>query len=286
MQLIFVSGLSGSGKTVALHMLEDLGFYCIDNIPAGLLHTFVKHTVKSEDPVFNRTAVGIDARNRLTDVSKIPELFARLRELKIEHKVVFLHADESELLTRYSETRRKHPLSRDGMGLREALVAERELMDPISREAHYIIDTTDVSVHDLRELVRIRVANEHTSKLTLQVVSFGFKNGVPGDADFVFDVRFLPNPYWDKNLRAYTGKDKPVIDFFDAQAKVGERISDIIGLLEGWLPDFEANNRSYLTVAIGCTGGQHRSVYVANKLAQHFSEKYGRISCRHSALNS
>lgn len=284
-QLIFVSGLSGSGKTVALHMLEDLGFYCMDNIPAGLLQTFVKHTIDAEDPVFEKTAVGIDARNRASDISRVPDLFARLRELNIAHTVIFLHADRGELLTRYSETRRKHPLSRRGIGLREALDAERELLDPISREAHHTIDTSGMSVHDLRELVRSRVAEESSSKLTLQVGSFGFKNGVPADADFVFDVRFLPNPYWDKHLRAYNGKDKPVIDFLKSQDTVGERIDDIIQLLEKWLPDFEANNRSYLTVAIGCTGGQHRSVYVADRLAEYFSSKYDRVSCRHSALN-
>lgn len=284
-QLIFVSGLSGSGKTVALHMLEDLGFYCIDNIPAGLLQTFVKHTIDADDPVFEKTAVGIDARNRPADISRIPDLFARLRELNIEHKVIFLHAGESELLTRYSETRRKHPLSRDGMGLREALVAERELLDPISREAHHIIDTTSTSVHDLREIVRSRVADEASSKLTLQFQSFGFKNGVPTDADFMFDVRFLPNPYWDKNLRAFTGKDEAVIKFMRSQEKVGERIQDIIDLLEKWLPDFEDNNRSYLTVAVGCTGGQHRSVYVADRLTEYFRETYGKVSCRHSALS-
>ncbi len=285
-QLIFVSGLSGSGKTVALHMLEDLGFYCMDNIPAGLLQTVVKHTIDAEDPVFDKTAVGIDARNRATDISSVPALFARLRELNIEHKVIFLHAREAELLTRYSETRRKHPLSRGGIGLREALVAERELLDPVSREAHHIIDTTGTSVHDLREIVRSRVAGETSSKLTLQFQSFGFKNGMPSDADFVFDVRFLPNPYWDKKLREYTGKDTPVIEFLQSQEKVGERIQDIIDLLEKWLPDFEANNRSYLTVAVGCTGGQHRSVYVADRLTEYFAEKYDRVSCRHSALST
>lgn len=284
-QLIFVSGLSGSGKTVALHMLEDLGFYCIDNIPAGLLHTFVKHTIDADDPVFDKTAVGIDARNRASDISRVPDLFARLRELEIEHTVIFLHAGEAELLTRYSETRRKHPLSRRGIGLREALVAERELLDPISREAHHTIDTGGMSVHDLRELVRSRVAKETSPKLTLQIGSFGFKNGVPTDADFVFDVRFLPNPYWDKNLRAFNGKDQPVVEFLQSQEMVAERIDDIIQLLEKWLPDFEANNRSYLTVAIGCTGGQHRSVYVADQLARYFSARYERVSCRHSALS-
>lgn len=285
MQLIFVSGLSGSGKTVALHMLEDLGFYCIDNIPAGLLRTFVKHAVDADDKAFDKTAVGIDARNRPTDISKVPELFSRLREANIAHTVIFLHAGEAELLTRYSETRRKHPLSRDGIGLREALVAERELLDPVSREAHHIIDTTATSVHELREIVRSRVAQETSSKLTLQIGSFGFKNGVPSDADFVFDVRFLPNPYWDKNLRAFTGKDSAVVDFFDKEAMVAEKINDIVRLLESWLPDFEANNRSYLTVAVGCTGGQHRSVYVADKLTEHFRKKFPRVSCRHSGLN-
>lgn len=284
MQLIFVSGISGSGKTVALHMLEDLGFYCIDNIPAGLLQTFVKHTVDTDDPAFNKTAVGIDARNRPADISTVPALFARLRDLQIEHQVIFLHASEDELLTRYSETRRKHPLSRNGISLRDALTEERELLEPISREATLIINTTGLGVHELRDMVRLRVAGESSGKLSLQIGSFGFKNGLPGDADFVFDVRFLPNPYWDKNLRNFTGRDAPVKKFFDGQPEISERIREIADLLEKWLPFFEANNRSYLTVAIGCTGGQHRSVYVAEKLAEHFEHSHPRVSCRHSAI--
>jgi len=170
--------------------------------------------------------------------------------------------------------------------LRDALAAERKLLEPVSRVANYIIDTSGISVHELREIVRLRVAEESAGKLTLQIGSFGFKNGVPSDADFVFDVRFLPNPYWDKNLRAFTGQDQAVREFFDGQPKVTERIEDIIQLLEKWLPDFESNNRGYLTVAIGCTGGQHRSVYVAEKLAEYFAARYPRVSCRHSAIKT
>jgi len=267
-----------------LHMLEDLGYYCIDNIPAGLLQTFVKYSVDADDPAFSKTAVGIDARNLPADISTVPDLFVRLRKLGIEHKIIFLHASEDELLTRYSETRRKHPLSRDGVSLRDALVAERELLEPISNEAHFIIDTTGQSIHELRDMVRLRVAGESSGKLALQINSFGFKNGVPGDADFVFDVRFLPNPYWDESLRSFTGRDTPVKKFFESQTEVPECISDIIVLLEKWLPFFENNNRSYLTIAIGCTGGQHRSVYVAEKLAEHFQGLFPRVSCRHSAI--
>lgn len=286
MRLIFVSGLSGSGKSVALQMLEDLGYYCIDNIPAGLLRTFVSHAVDADDPVFVKTAIGIDARNRPADIAVVPELFEQLRRSGIAFEVIFLHADVDVLFNRYRNTRRKHPLSHGGMSLPDAITQETELLDAVSRDADYIIDSSSTSVHELRELIRARVAREddETHGMALQIESFGFKNGMPDDADFVFDVRCLPNPHWEQSLREMSGLDEPVIRYLDSQEDAIAMFNDIVDLLTRWLPKFAANDRSYLTIAIGCTGGQHRSVYMANKLAKHFSALYPNVDCRHTAL--
>ena len=286
MRLLFVTGLSGSGKTVALQMLEDLNYYCIDNIPAGLLRTFVAHAVDAEDPAFDRTAIGIDARNRSADILAVPALFQKLRSLSIAFEVIYLHADLDVLLSRYRESRRKHPLTRSGKSLPDAIAEEKALLDPIAREADYVIDSSQTSVHDLRDLIRARVAHGDSDPraMALQFESFGFKNGMPGDADFVFDVRCLPNPYWEQHLRPLTGRDQPVIEYLDAQSDVNEMCNDIIAFLERWLPRFAANNRSYLTVAIGCTGGQHRSVHMANRLARYFSTIYPNVACRHTSV--
>ena len=286
MQLIFVSGLSGAGKTVALQMLEDLGFYCIDNIPAGLLRTFVRHAVEAKDSAFARTAVGIDARNRSSDIDAVPQLFEKLRSLDIDFDVIFIHADVDVLLSRYRETRRKHPLSGAGRDLRDAIAEETAILDPVAREADYVIDSSRTSVHELRELIRARVDRDTDSGrgMSLQIESFGFKSGIPGDADFVFDVRCLPNPHWEKSLRELSGLDQPVVDFLDAQEDANRMYDDIVRFLEDWLPRFAANNRSYLTIAIGCTGGQHRSVYMTQRLARHFADKVPNVICRHTAL--
>ncbi len=286
MQLIFVSGLSGAGKTVALQMLEDLGFYCIDNIPAGLLRTFVRHAVEAKDSAFARTAVGIDARNRSSDIDAVPQLFEKLRSLDIDFDVIFIHADVDVLLSRYRETRRKHPLSGAGRDLRDAIAEETAILDPVAREADYVIDSSRTSVHELRELIRARVDRDTDSGrgMSLQIESFGFKSGIPGDADFVFDVRCLPNPHWEKSLRELSGLDQPVVDFLDAQEDANRMYDDIVAFLQDWLPRFAANNRSYLTIAIGCTGGQHRSVYMTQRLARHFADKVPNVICRHTAL--
>lgn len=284
MRLIIVSGLSGSGKSVALHMLEDLDFYCIDNIPAALLKPFLSHTVRSSEPAYARTAIGLDARNRPSEIATVPTLVQELRRGGIACEVLFLHADDDALLNRYGETRRKHPLSRDGVSLREAIAAERRLLEPVTDSADLVIDTTRMSMHDLRELVRKRVEQRIEGRLSIMFESFGYKHGIPGDADFVFDARALPNPYWEPALRQLTGRDPEVIRFLESHPDVARLIEEIARFIEGRIPEFQRSNRSYLTVAIGCTGGQHRSVYIADRLAELFRCNHPHVMVRHNAL--
>ncbi|HZF17287.1 MAG TPA: RNase adapter RapZ [Steroidobacteraceae bacterium] len=284
MRLIIVSGLSGSGKSVALHMLEDLDFYCIDNIPAALLKPFISHTVHASEADYSRAAVGLDARNATSEIASVPTIVGELRRSGITCEVLFLQASDEELLNRFGETRRKHPMSRDGVSLREAIAAERRLLEPVTDAADLVIDTTRMSVHELRELLRKRVEQRSEGRLSIMFESFGFKHGIPGDADFVFDVRSLPNPYWEPTLRAQTGRDAQVIAFLESNAAVQRMIDDISGFLDKWIPEYQRTNRSYLTVAIGCTGGQHRSVYITDRLAAHFATKFCHVLARHNAL--
>ena len=272
MRLVFVSGLSGSGKSVALHMLEDLDFYCVDNIPAALLKPFISHTVQSNDPVYRRTAVGLDARNTAAEIATVPTLIDELKRSGINCELIYLVANDDELLRRFAETRRKHPLSRNGESLREAIALERVLLEPI------------IGVHDLRELMRRRVENRQHSRMSIQFESFGFKYGIPGDADFVFDARTLPNPYWDAALRGLTGRDPDVVRFLERHEGVPRLIHDIESFIEGRIPEYQASNRRYLTVAVGCTGGRHRSVYIVEQLATLFAAKYNNVTARHSSL--
>jgi UPF0042 nucleotide-binding protein len=284
MRLVVVSGLSGSGKSVALNMLEDLGWFCIDNIPAVLLQGLVSHALQDEEPVYRRLAVGLDARNRPGDIDAIPQLLADLRRSGIRCEEIYLHAEDETLLRRFAETRRRHPLVNDRTGLADAIAAERKLLLPLADAADLVVDTTTMSVHRLREIVRQRVEERRGSRLSVMFESFGYKSGIPGDADFVFDTRTLPNPYWDAALRPLTGKDAPVRDFLEASPEVLRLFDDIVRFVEARIPEYERNNRGYLTVAIGCTGGQHRSVYMAEKLAAHFSSRHPQILVRHSAL--
>ncbi|MBA3563883.1 MAG: RNase adapter RapZ [Gammaproteobacteria bacterium] len=286
MRLIIVSGLSGSGKSVALHMLEDLDFYCIDNIPAALLTSVISEIIATRDHTYDLTAVGVDARNRPTDIDAVPQLVEKLRTDGVQCEVLFLHADDNILLKRYSETRRKHPLSGRRLSLREAIARERQVLAPIRETADLIIDTTRTSVHDLRDAVRSRIEQRAEGKLSLLFESFGYKHGIPSDADFVFDVRCLPNPYWDLALRPWSGKDAPVTDYLEQQLDVRAMLADITAFLDAWIPAFKRSNRSYLTVALGCTGGQHRSVYIVERLAAHFSASYDHVLTRHTELTA
>jgi UPF0042 nucleotide-binding protein len=283
-RLIIVSGLSGSGKTVALHHLEDLGFYCIDNVPAALLASSVEQIAATEDPVYRNLAIGIDARNRAADLAQLPGVVRHLRSRGVRCEVVFLQTEDDMLLKRYGETRRKHPLSAAGLSLREAIERERELLGPVIASAELIIDTTRTSIYELRDIIRRRVGGHEQPGLSILVESFGFKRGIPADADFVFDLRCLPNPYWDPALRPLTGRDAKVIEFLEAAPSVQRMYRDILGFISSWIPAYVDFNRNYLTVAIGCTGGQHRSVYMADKLAAELSRHYPQVLTRHTGL--
>jgi len=282
-RIIILSGLSGSGKSIALHMLEDLGFYCIDNIPAALLKPFVSYTVRSPEPSYERTAIGLDARNTPAEVASVPQLLDELRRAGLQCEVIFLVAAEDELLRRFAETRRKHPMSSSGVGLREAMTLERELLEPIASVADLLIDTSRLSVHALRDIIHKRI-EQHPTGLSITFESFGFKRGIPADADFVFDARALPNPYWEPGLRNLTGRDPEVIRFLETQTNVAGLIADIARFVRGRVPEYQASNRGYLTVAVGCTGGQHRSVYIVDRLAELLAAEFGNVTARHSGL--
>jgi UPF0042 nucleotide-binding protein len=284
MRLIIVSGLSGSGKSVALHLLEDIDYYCVDNIPAALLKPFISHTIRGTDEIYPRTAVGLDARNRPNEIETVPALVAELRRSGIDCEVLYLHASDEVLLKRYAETRRKHPLVSGAVGLREAIASERRLLEPITSAADLVIDTSNMGVHALRENIRERVQRRIEGRLALMFESFGYKHGIPGDADFVFDVRSLPNPYWIHELRPLTGRDQAVIEYLAGQDSVRTMITAVGEFLTPRIEEFARASRSYLTIAVGCTGGQHRSVYIAERLADHFRNSYPQVLTRHDSL--
>lgn len=273
MKLVIVSGLSGSGKTVALHALEDEGFYCMDNLPVFMLIAFAQNLVDNPEETFSKTAIGIDARSEHEGFSGIAELMKKLENAGIDCQVVTLDAQDDVLIKRFSETRRKHPLTDDSTSLAQAIVHEREILQPLIQLSDLRIDTTTSNVHQLRKTVRSRVAQAGEKKISLQFESFGFKHGVPRDADFVFDVRCLPNPHWQKELRPFTGRDEAVANFLEKQGDSLRMFDDISRFVKDWIPSFQADGRAYLTIAIGCTGGQHRSVYLTEKLADHFVEQ-------------
>ncbi|HTX24676.1 MAG TPA: RNase adapter RapZ [Steroidobacteraceae bacterium] len=284
MRILVVSGLSGSGKSVALHLLEDLGFYCIDNLPAALLKPFVSHTVRSAESTYTRSAIGLDARNTPHEIATIPELIDELKRSGIHCEVLFLVASDDELLRRFAETRRKHPMSRERTALHEAIDVERRLLEPIAQAADLVIDTSRMSVHELRRVVRLRVEQREAGPLAITFQSFGFKHGIPGDADFVFDARSLPNPYWEASLRALTGRDAAVIQYLETHGSVARLIDDIERFIEARVPEYQASSRGYLTAAVGCTGGQHRSVYIVDRLVARFAARYPQVAARHCAL--
>ena len=284
MRLVIISGLSGSGKSVALHLLEDLGYYCIDNIPVGLLRSFADELLLANDGTYKDVGVGLDARNRPSDIEQIPALVKKLRADGVECEIIFLQAADDVLLSRFSETRRRHPLTNADVSLPEAIAKERELLGPIIDAADLIVDTTGTTAYALRERIRERIGDKAPSSLSILIESFGYKHGLPPDADFVFDVRCLPNPYWETQLRPLNGRDVEVVTFLDAQPLVQEMIRDIAGFLEHWIPRYRDFQRSYLTVAIGCTGGQHRSVYVAEAVAKLLRATQESIQTRHHEL--
>lgn len=281
--LVVISGRSGSGKSTALNVLEDMGYYCIDNLPVSLLRPLI--TRLSSDDQISKAAISIDARNIAEDLPLFPEILSGFDNLEVDSTIIFLDAASPALVKRFSETRRKHPLSTEQRDLREALEEENRLLDPISAMASLTINTTNLTIHELRDEIRVRVARE-IHEFALLFISFAYKRGVPVDADLVFDVRCLPNPHWEDSLKDLTGLDGPVQKFLDSQEAFTDMFEDLSVFLEKWLPSFEANNRSYMTVAIGCTGGQHRSVYMCKKLFDAHREHFSNVQLRHRELQA
>ncbi|ARN74856.1 RNase adapter RapZ [Oceanicoccus sagamiensis] len=284
MKLVIISGRSGSGKSTALNLLEDEGYYCIDNLPVALIPQTVGHLQSSSAQEHNKVAICVDARNASQDLSNLVDLvYNKPDDLDID--ILFLDADSEKLIVRFSETRRRHPLSNKHTALTEAIINERKLLEPIADIATLTIDTSSMSLHELRTLIKSRLVEKDSDGISILFQSFGFKQGVPVDADIVYDIRILPNPHWDPSLRALTGQNQPVIDFLNKEDDVNEMYSDIKDYLIKWLPLFEHNNRSYITVGIGCTGGQHRSVYMAERLGRHFEQHYNNVQIRHRELD-
>lgn len=282
MKLVIVSGLSGSGKSIALQVLEDLEYYCIDNLPINMLEALTKEIISAKHEY---VAIGIDARNVASELESFPEQIQQLQKENIDCEIFFLEASSAALIKRFSETRRKHPLSNQETPLNEAIIQERFLLEPIFSKADLRIDTSSTNVHQLRDLIKVRVKKADNQNISIMYESFGFKHGVPINADFVFDIRCLPNPHWVAELRTLTGFDEPVIDYLDGHKEVEEMFNDIMEFIGKWIPRFEADNRSYITIAIGCTGGQHRSVYLVNKLAKMTENKHNNVLSRHREIS-
>ncbi len=281
MKLVIVSGLSGSGKTVALHTLEDAGYYCIDNLPLGMLPELVDNMINATPEPYDLVAIAIDARSGVDNSDRFDVIMQQISKHPLQLKVLFLTSDTSRLLKRFSETRRKHPLSRTGLPLADAIQQEKKLLEDIHANADLSIDSSNLSVHELRQMIIDQLLSQTTSEMGVLIQSFGFKNGVPPDTDFVFDVRCLPNPHWEKNLRPLTGCDQAVVKYLEKYEDVEKMFASIYSFLTDWIPRFEKENRSYMTISIGCTGGKHRSVYLAERIAAEFKKDRGNLSTRH-----
>lgn len=280
MELIIISGRSGAGKSVALHALEDIGYYCVDNLPFELLPQLADSLAKNQ----NLAAVSVDIRNLPTSLASLEQILQQLSE-QHQLKIIFLDTDRGTLIRRYSDSRRPHPLSSEqNLSLELAIDAERDYLEPLFQQANIILDTTELSTHELAEKLRSFLRGQENKELKIIVESFGFKYGLPLDADYVFDVRFLPNPHWDPALRPMTGLEQPVMDFLARHTEVHNFIYQTRNFIETWLPMLEKNNRSYLTIAIGCTGGKHRSVYIAEQIGQYFRAKGKDVSIQHKSL--
>ncbi|HEY7886560.1 MAG TPA: RNase adapter RapZ [Cellvibrionaceae bacterium] len=284
MHLVIVSGLSGSGKSTALNALEDAGYTCIDNLPVSLLPALITQIQQHKDSANQNFAIGIDIRNAWQDLDVFPPMITTLKEVHPSFHVVFLDADTNIIVQRFSETRRKHPLSDKHTNLDEAINTEQTLLKPMRDSADWVFDTTKLNVHQLSDLIRERVVGPAETGMAVLFESFGFKHGPPNNADLVFDARCLPNPHWHTELRQQTGRDQGVIDFLDGEENVQAMLTDIRVFLATWLPQYQANNRSYITIAIGCTGGQHRSVYLCEKLQQYFQHQLQNVQVRHREL--
>lgn len=284
MKFIIISGLSGSGKSEALKTLEDANFYCVDNLPVGLLDAFGERVVRDRLLPFTQFAVCIDARNQPEELEQLDEIIHRVRSMGLKVEIIFFTSSHETLIKRFSETRRKHPLSTPSRPLENAIEYERKVLEPLISIADLVVDTSHTTVPQLRQLVRERVVHSRNEHLQILVESFGFKRGVPIDSDFVFDVRSLPNPHWIKELKELTGLDQPVVDYLKSHPIVQEMATDIIRFLDRWIISFAENQRYYLTIAIGCTGGQHRSVYITEIIAAHLRQHWDQVNVRHRDL--
>jgi UPF0042 nucleotide-binding protein len=285
MRLIIVSGRSGSGKSTALNVLEDNGFYCIDNLPASLLPDLAQRALLHTELLHPQVAVSIDARNLPSQLKRFPELLQEARDKHIQCDVLYLDADDETLLKRFSETRRRHPLSSDNRSLAEAIGDEAQLLSPIADLADLKLNTTNLNLYQLRDVIKLRLLYKPELGTAFLVESFGFKRGMPVDADLVFDVRCLPNPYWKPELRELSGLDTEVKEYLGEQSDVEEMYQDTLAYLNKWLPRFAASNRAYVTIAIGCTGGHHRSVYLAERIGSALKESLKNVQIRHRDLS-
>ncbi|MDJ0779652.1 MAG: RNase adapter RapZ [Gammaproteobacteria bacterium] len=284
MRLIIVSGLSGSGKTVALRTLEDAGFYSIDNLPLGMLPELVDNMVNSAAQSFEQVAVAVDARSGIRGSAHFDAVMARIARFGIRPEVLFLTCEPGRLLQRFSETRRRHPLSREGLPLADAIREEKAMLDEIHANADLSIDSSNLNVHELRQNIISRLLDQSSAEMGILVQSFGFKNGIPGDTDFVFDVRCLPNPHWEEKLRSQTGLDPEVAAYLANYPEVDAMLQSITHFLGEWIPRFEQENRSYMTISLGCTGGKHRSVYLVQRIADALATGRDKLSVRHRDL--
>lgn len=281
--LLVVSGMSGGGKSTALRALEDLGFYCVDNLPAALLPGFFEQ-IRNNPELYARVALGIDARSRGSDQQRLPEQLEQLAESGLQHRLLFLTADTRTIIKRFSETRRRHPLTFDQQALPAAIEREKTLLQPLQKRADWVIDTSEINIHQLRSQVWKYVGSEQ-STMTVMLVSFAFKKGLPQDLDFVFDVRHCPNPHWIDELRGLTGRDQAVREWLESEATVQAVRDDVLGFLQRWIADIRDSQRSYLTIGIGCTGGRHRSVYLVEWLAVELRKTFASVEVYHRELN-
>ena len=285
--LVIVSGMSGSGKSVALNTFEDLDFYCVDNLPAELLPQFVSSVMNGGDGAPAKLAVGIDVRNRHSDLADFPEWLSAVGKLGLDPKLVFFDAQDAVLLKRYADTRRRHPLSQLGLALADSISLERQVLRPLRQIADAVVDTSGMNVHQLRRHVITEFGIGGDTGMSLLFESFAYRRGVPADADFVFDARALPNPHWDSTLRPLSGRDADVREFLEQQPDVNLFVEHISGFLDTWLPKLQSDStRSYATIAFGCTGGRHRSVYLAERLAEHArSHGWNEVAVHHRELD-
>ncbi len=284
-QLVLVTGLSGGGKSTALRALEDLGYYCVDNLPAALLPEFTKQIRKVDSEEYSQVALGVDARSPGRDLEKIPSWLEQLAASDVRCQLLFLTADTTAIIKRFSETRRRHPLTDEQRSIPQAIEIEKAILEGLQQRADWVIDTSDTNIHQLRRQVW-KCIGGNSEAMTIVLESFAFKRGVPQDVDFIFDARILPNPHWVENLREYNGLDQPVREWLEQDDAVERMINDVLGFLKTWLPEFQNSQRSYVTVGIGCTGGRHRSVYLVDRLASGLGHRFGDVLIYHRELQA